>query len=56
MNHDKIKAKDELNKKWREGYDFGMKNALQQNSIEIEIGRAIINALDRRYEFKEEDY
>ena len=41
---------------WREGYDLGMKNALRENDIAIKIGRAIVDALDSRYEFQKEDY
>lgn len=41
---------------WRKGYNLGMKNTIRQNSLAIQIGSAIIQALDERYEFKNEDY
>ncbi len=48
---EKIKAEE-----WRKGYDLGIKNALQQNNIALQIGNSILTALDDRYEFKKEDY
>ena len=44
------------NQRWREGYDAGMKTALRENDEAINVGRAILNVLDGRYEFKKEDY
>jgi len=55
-NNDKIYTEKEYNDKWREGYDAGMKNAMKMTDNERKIGRAILDVLDGRYEFKEEDY
>ena len=52
----KVKRISKSDKAWREGYDLGMKNALRENDIAIKIGRAIVDALDSRYEFQKEDY
>lgn len=41
---------------WRKGYDLGMQTTLQQNDIALRIGRAVLDAMDSRYEFKKEDY
>lgn len=41
---------------WRRGYDAGVKTTMNQNSAALRIGNAVLNALDGRYEFKEEDY
>ena len=41
---------------WRKGYDLGVQQTLRENNIALKIGKAILEALDERYEFKEEDY
>jgi len=41
---------------WRIGFDQGIKQALSQHEIEIKIGKAIISALDSRYEKIEDEY
>ncbi len=41
---------------WRRGYNLGVQTAMRQNDIAIKIGRAILDALDERYEFSKEDY
>ena len=44
----------QLAEKWREGYESGVKIALQQNNIAIKIGSVIIDTLDGRYKFADE--
>lgn len=55
-----MKEENELEKKlsdeWRKGYDLGVEAALRENDIAIKIGRAILDALDDRYKFKNNDY
>lgn len=46
----------EKDKAWREGFEAGVKANLKENGLAIEIGTAIINALDKRYAFPEKDY
>ncbi len=41
---------------WKKGYDLGCQNALRENNVAIKMGKAIMDILDDRYEFKEEDY
>ena len=41
---------------WRKGYDLGVQNTLRDNDEALKLGRAILNVLDNRYEFKEEEY
>lgn len=50
------KLSKEENDIWRVGYDMGMKNALEKNSIALQIGNSILSVLDERYEFRKEDY
>jgi hypothetical protein len=47
---------DQEAKIWKEGYEAGAKMVLNQNDKEIKIGKAIMEVLDERYEFKQEDY
>lgn len=41
---------------WKEGYESGHKAATREEDSAIKIGRAILDVLDNRYEFAEEDY
>lgn len=41
---------------WKEGYEAGLKQALEQKKLAISIGEAILDVLDERYEIKGEDY
>jgi len=41
---------------WRKGYDLGVQKTLRDNEIALKIGRAIVDALDNRYEFQKENY
>ena len=36
---------------WKEGYEMG----IRENLIAIEIGNAILDALDKRYKFQDEE-
>lgn len=47
---------DKEAKIWREGFEAGVKSANRENDIAIRIGRAILDALDDRYEFAKEDF
>jgi hypothetical protein len=47
---------DKEAKIWKEGYDTGAKAMMRQNDAAIKIGQAIIDTLDERYAFREEDY
>lgn len=51
----KTKAQ-EIEEAWRKGYDLGVKNTLHTEKEAIKIGQAILEVLDNRYEFAEEDY
>lgn len=48
--------KKEIQDAWREGFEAGSKNTIRENSLALQLGNAILNALDGRYEFKKEDY
>jgi hypothetical protein len=55
MNTQKRKINKEKSE-WRKGYDLGVKTTLRENDIALKLGCAILDALDTRYELKEEDY
>lgn len=40
---------------WKNGYEMGVKSNFRDNMIAIEIGNAILNALDKRYTFQNEE-
>lgn len=46
----------EEGKIWKEGYDAGIKSALRDNAMALKMAHAILDVMDERYEFKEEDY
>jgi len=52
----KKEEESELNKKWREGFEMGMKAAMNDYGAAIKIGEAILSVLDERYELAKEDY
>jgi len=53
----KNKTKEEIgNKRWREGFECGVKTSLRENDVAIRIGKAIIDALYDVFEPKKEDY
>lgn len=39
-------------KEWREGFEMGRIDVLKDKEIEIEIGEAILKALDKRYKIE----
>lgn len=41
---------------WRVGYEDGLARNERDNEAALNIGRAIIAELDKRYEFAKEDY
>lgn len=41
---------------WRRGYESGMQVVLRKEDAAIKIGTAILNVLDTRYQFVQEDY
>ena len=51
---EKLYTEKQLGEKWREGYESGIKIALQQNATAVKIGNAILDALDDRYKFADE--
>lgn len=51
-----MKQEEKIQKAYQDGLARGMEITLRQNDIEISIGRAILEALDKRYEFQKEDY
>lgn len=50
------KSLEEKNTEWRKGYDLGVSITLRNNEDAIQIGRAILDVLDRRYEGIRKDY
>lgn len=47
---------EEKLKIWKDGYNRGTENTLEKNKVAIELGNAILNALDERYQKHEEYY
>lgn len=45
----------EESKIWKQGYDMGQANVLKDKQVEIEIGEAILRALDKRYKTQSEE-
>lgn len=41
---------------WRRGYDLGVQKTLRDNEDAIKIGKAILDVMGDRFEFKQEDY
>jgi len=52
----KEKEPSPMDKAWRKGYEMGVSITLENNNIALQIGKAILSALDERYERHKEDY
>lgn len=52
----KIKEKKVRKSQWQRGYEAGFAMFLRENEVYVKVGKAIVEALDDRYEFKKEDY
>ncbi len=50
------KGESDENLHWRVGYAQGMKEAVRLEAKALSIGRAVLDACDERYQFKQEDY
>lgn len=51
----KLEKQSEEDIAWRKGYEMGMQTILHQEEAALRIGRAILEALDDRYQYRQED-
>lgn len=51
-----VKATPKELSDWRNGYDTGYQAAVREHRVAFQLGRAILDAIDDRYEFKKEEY
>lgn len=52
----KKEKENKSDREWRKGFEAGASSIMRENDVAIKLGRAILDALDDRYEFRKEDY